>query len=167
MCLTDGLINKETNNDFTSNCDDTETVVTPVTGQPIGKRKMSIEEVIENELMLFKESPTETPGATNAANRSPDEENAGTISILERALTEVFPANVRAEERAELPIKSDVRAEERAELPIKSDDESEGFEFQTGHILQNGGDSEALYNPKKSPLKNRNEILCDILGIRG
>ncbi len=153
MCLTNGLINNETNNGFTSNCDDTETVVTPVTGQPIGKRKMSIEEVIENELMLFKESPAETPGATNAANRSPDEENAGTISILERALTEVFPANVRAEDRAQ--------------LPIKSDDESEGFEFQTGHILQNGGDSEALYNPKKSPLKNRNEILCDILGIRG
>ena len=24
-----------------------------------------------------------------------------------------------------------------------------------------------LYNPRKSPLKNRNEILCDILGISG
>ena len=153
MCLTDGLINNETNNGFTSNCDDSETVVSPVTGQPIGKRKMSIEEVIENELMLFKESPTETPGATNAENLSPVEENSGKISILERALTEVFPANVRAEDRAQ--------------LPIKSDDESEGFEFQTGHILQNSDDSEALYNPKKSPLKNRNEILCDILGIRG
>ena len=153
MCLTDGLINNETNNGFTSNCDDSETVVLPVTGQPIGKRKMSIEEVIENELMLFKESPTETPVSTNAANLSPVEENSGKISILERALTEVFPANVRAEDRAQ--------------LPIKSDDESEGFEFQTGHILQNSDDSEALYNPKKSPLKNRNEILCDILGIRG
>ena len=119
------------------------------------RRKLSLEQVIENELksgggVVARESHA----STTLESRPPPVK----ISILERALTEVFP-----------------------EPPHKAS-ENAGFGYPGNYNLEGGpfppatGDSgeaaatteEAqLYNPKKSPLKNRNEILRDILGISG
>jgi len=69
------------------------------------------------------------------------------ISILERALTEALP-----------------------EHEINKADHI-NFGYPSNYDLDvqpsNVDDGSQLYNPKKSPLKNRTEILCDLLGING
>ena len=157
--MTNGIITVDRHNLILSNFGENAAVsstdasgCSKTTGPVVAKRKMSIEEVIEKELMLFKESPAAGgTGAnpTNATTVSPVGEKAGKISILERALTEVFPTD-------------------RVHLAASSSDvDAEEFDFPSGRIIQTGEPSSSLYNPKKSPLKNRTEILCDILGIRG
>ena len=73
-------------------------------------------------------------------NQENDLENNKMSNILEQAMHEVFPASLE-EEKIET---------EMVEVETSKDNAAAG------------GD---LYNPMRSPLKNRNKILCEVLGI--
>ena len=73
-------------------------------------------------------------------NQENDMENNKMSNILEQAMHEVFPASLE-EEKIET---------EMVEVETSKDNAAAG------------GD---LYNPMRSPLKNRNKILCEVLGI--
>ena len=72
-------------------------------------------------------------------NQENDLENNKKANILEQAMHEVFPASLEEEKI-----------------------ETEVVEVETSKDNAAGGD---LYNPMRSPLKNRNKILCEVLGI--
>ena len=73
-------------------------------------------------------------------NQENDLENNKMSNILEQAMHEVFPASLEEEK-----IETEVVEVETSKEPAGA-----------------GGD---LYNPMRSPLKNRNKILCEVLGI--
>lgn len=73
-------------------------------------------------------------------NQENDGENNKMSNILEQAMHEVFPASLE-EEKIETEM-----------VEVETSKDSTGA----------AGD---LYNPMRSPLKNRNKILCEVLGI--
>jgi len=87
------------------------------------------------------QNPKRVVVAENQENDADNKQlNAANATILEQAMHEVFPSSLESSESNE---KREAEGEENGK---------EGIEID-------------LYNPMRSPLKNRNQILCEVLGI--
>jgi len=85
------------------------------------------------------QNPKRVVVAENQENDADNKQlNAANATILEQAMHEVFPSSLQS---------------------------SEGSEKREAEVEENGKEGIDLYNPMRSPLKNRNQILCEVLGI--